>query len=238
VVANPNNGMGHDNPILPEVDTFKLVAETRKQVMAVADIARDAIKAHYTDPALLADFIERHQTPVYVFGRGLFQHFCLWALGFEPGFIPPAKGRRYRLLQQFLKLQSSFHAFRFPSLRLHPQGKQGEKPDCHFNHGVFVLTRPLFTVGFISHQLHHWLAFRSGMRGYCERSQRLYRKFWNENNGQIGAEVYKMKAEDMLALKAAINRDMEALQFLKDIASEVLIPAKQARHISKGKASA
>lgn len=228
MVANPNNGMGHDNPILPEVDTFKLVAETRKQVMAVADIARDAIKAHYTDPALMAAFIERHQTPVYVFGRGLLQHFCLWALGFEPGFIPPAKGRRYQLLQQFLKLQARFQ----------PKPKQGDRINCHFNHGVFVLTRPLFTVGFISHQLHHWLAFRSGMRGYCERSQQLYRKFWNENNGQIGPEVYKMKAEDLLALKAAINRDMEALEFLKEIANEVLIPAKQARHISKGKASA
>ena len=76
------------------------------------------------------------------------------------------------------------------------------------------------------------------MKGYCDRSQRLYREFWGKNQGRIGQEVYKMKADDMRALKAAINRDLEALQFLKDIADEILIPAKQARHISRGQASA
>jgi hypothetical protein len=228
VVANPNNrNTGHENSILPESDTFKLVAETRKQVNAVAAYARDAIKAHYTNPQSLADFIEQQQTPVYQL-HGFFQTFCLWALGFEPGFIPPATGLRYQLLQRFFQLHTYFY----------PQEKQTQKSNCHFHHGVFVLTRPLFTVGFISHQLHHWLAFRSGMRGYCDRSQSLYRKFWSENQGLIGSEVYKMKAKDILALKAAINRDLEALQFLKQIADEILIPAKQARQISQGKASA
>jgi hypothetical protein len=47
-----------------------------------------------------------------------------------------------------------------------------------------------------------------------------------------------MKPADMVALKEAINRDLEALQFLKSIAQEVLIPAKQARCISNGNASA
>lgn len=227
VVANPNH-QGQDNPIFPDVDTFKLVAETHKQVSAVAASARDAIKAHYTNPELLADFIQRHQTPVYVFHGNLLHSFCLWMLGFEPGFIPPQSGLRYQLLQRFLGMQTQFHL----------KGSQVRPSSCHFNHGVFVLTRPLFTVGFISHQLHHWLAFRSGMKGYSDRSQQLYRQFWTRNQGRIGQEAYKMKAEDIRALKAAINRDLEALQFLKEIADEILIPAKQARRISKGKASA
>jgi hypothetical protein len=59
-----------------------------------------------------------------------------------------------------------------------------------------------------------------------------------ENQGQIGQDVYKMDVEDILALKAAINRDLEALKFLKAIADEVLIPARQARRIVHGTASA
>lgn len=228
MVANPNPYAGQENPIIPDVDTFKLVAETHKQVAAVAATARDAIKTHYTSPDSLANFIQRHQTPVYVFQGKLLHSFCLWLLGFEPGFIPPRAGLRYRLLQRFLGMQSRFSQ----------KETQGQTTGFHFDHGVFVLTQPLFTVGFISHQLHHWLAYRSGMKGYSDRSQQLYRDFWGKNQGRIGQEVYKMKAEDMRALKAAINRDLEALQFLKEIADEILIPARQARRIPHGKASA
>lgn len=218
MVANPTQG--HDNPLHdPVIDTFKLVAETRKMAKEISESARDAVKAFYRSPDSLASFIERHQTPVYMLKGRLICGLVLAILGYEPGFIAPAEGRRYRLLERFLRLYNG-------------------KPHCEFKHGVFVLTRPLFTVGFISHQLHHWLAYRSGMAGYSDKSQQLYKKFWNENNGVIGQEVYQMKVEDMVALKAAINRDLEALLFLKEIANEVLIPAKQARRISHGTASA
>ncbi len=218
MVANPTQG--HDNPLHdPVIDTFKLVAETRKMAKEISESARDAVKAFYRSPDSLASFIERHQTPVYMLKGRLICGLVLAILGYEPGFIAPAEGRRYRLLERFLRMYNA-------------------KPHCEFKHGVFVLTRPLFTVGFISHQLHHWLAYRSGMAGYSDKSQLLYKKFWNENNGVIGQEVYKMKVEDMVALKAAINRDLEALLFLKEIANEVLIPAKQARRISHGTASA
>lgn len=217
---------GHANPIQPVSDSFKLVAEARRQAIAIAETARDAVKNFYRDPHDLAAFIERHGTPVIVVPNALFGNFCLWLLGFEPGFIPPCPGRRYRLLQKVLSFQ------------FHQQGNQGKKPGCHDEHGVFVLTRPLFTVGFLSHQLHHWLAYRSGLAGYTPRSQELYKKFWSERNGVIGPEVYDMTLDDMAALKSAISRDLEALVFLKAVASEILIPAKQAGRIARGTASA
>lgn len=201
----------------PVVDTFKLIAETKRQAGKISESARNAIKAFYRNPADLAAFIERHQTPVYILPKGFLTSFSIWLLGYEPGFIPPSNGRRYQLLQ---KLLASFNL----------KGKQGEKHACHFEHGVFVITRPLFTVGFLSHQLHHWLAYRSGMKGYDERSLKLYRKFWNEHGGVIGNEVYDMSLEDMVSLKAAINRDLEAMVFLRGIVNEILIPSKNARH--------
>lgn len=228
MAAYPNNHAGQDNPILPEADIFNLVSETRKQVTEVTASARDAIKSYYSDPALLATFIETHQTPVYLCRNNLLTTALLWAFGFEPGFIPPSKDRRYHWLFQWLQLQSRFNQ----------KEKQGDKTNCHERHGLFVLTRPLFTVGFISHQLHHWLAYRAGMQGYSEHSQRLYREFWNKHRGRLGPNVHKMKPDEMMALKEAINRDLEALQFLKHIAQEVLIPAKQARRIPGGNASA
>lgn len=211
----------HDNPLCQAIsDSFKLVAETRKQAQEISESAKKAVKSFYKNPEALAVFIERHQTPVYVLNASWLSNLTLAILGFEPGYIPPSSHKNYLRLEKFLRWQNP-------------------KADCHFEHGVFVLTKPLFTVGFISHQLHHWLSYRSGLHGYSDKSQALYKKFWNEQNGVIGSEVYQMKAEDMLALKAAINRDLEALVFLREIANEILIPAKQAqRFTDKGSASA
>ncbi|WP_373531191.1 hypothetical protein [Vampirovibrio sp.] len=234
-MANPNHHhQGHQNPIQPgavslEDDTFKRVAETREQVNQVAASAREAIQAFYTDPQGLVELIERYETPVYVLRAGPFSNVILKILGFEPGFILPEATPRFTWLQRVLSVQDRFFS-----------GRKGRHPNgtVSFSNGVFVIPDALLTMGFLSHQLHHWLSFRSGMDGYCERARRLYKKFWAENQGQIGREVFKMDAADIMALKAAINRDLEALKFLKAIADEVLIPARQARRIGHGTASA
>lgn len=231
MVANSNHHHhGHENPIQdrsahPHDDTFKRVAETRQQVNQVAASAREAIEAFYTDPQGLVTLIERYGTPVYILKAGILSKLMLKALGFEPGFILPDSTPRFIWLKRLLGWQDGLFATDKALLR-------------DFTHGVFVVPQALFNMGFLSHQLHHWLAFRSGMDGYCERARRLYKKFWVENQGQIGQDVYKMDVDDILALKAAINRDLEALQFLKAISDEVLIPARQARRIAHGTASA
>jgi hypothetical protein len=210
------------------VDTFRLVAETHRKAQEIAESAKATVRQFYREPRQLAIFIERHQTPVYVLKNALLANFCLHILGFEPGFIPPSSSKRFQRLIKLLK-----------SPLLRPLlGRHSDKHHCSFEHGVFVLPPSLFTVGFLSHQLHHWLAFRSGMQGYSERAQTLYKKFWNEQNGELGPEVVEMSEEDALALKAAINRDLEALQFLRQVASEILIPARQAKHFNQGTASA
>lgn len=219
---------GHDNPIRSTIDTFRLVAETHRQAQAIAESAKATVRQFYREPKQLAVFIERHQTPVYVLKNTLFANICMAILGVEPGFIPPTSKKSYQRLVGLLTSR-----FMQPLL-----GRQSNKPHCHFEHGVFVVTPALFTVGFLSHQLHHWLAFRSGMQGYNERAQTLYKKFWNEQNGELGAEVAEMSMDDMIALKAAINRDLEALKFLQDVAQDILIPAKQAKRFAEGSASA
>ena len=229
MAANPNQPTGHDNPIQNSEDTFRLVAETRQQVSEVSQTARDAIKAFYTNPQRLAEFIERYDTPVYVLPFGWLVMLILRTLGFEPGFIAPCASRQGMWLTRFL-------AYADPKKT--NNGKAGAMLKDRYPNGVFILTKPLFTIGFLTHQLHHWLSYRSGMAGYTDQAQQLYKQFWLENRGTIGKEVYKMSADDILALKAAINRDMEALRFLKSMTEEVLIPGKQARRISKGTASA
>lgn len=215
---------GCDNPLQAFIsDSFRLVAETRQQVDMVSESARQAVKAFYHNPADLAAFIERHGTPVVRLPGGPAGHFCslaVFLLGFEPGFIAPVRSgpqkKRFDRLTRFLKLVGNI------------------PPHCRFDSGVFVLMPPLFTTGFMAHQLHHWMACKSGLTGYSEQAQQLYKKFWNEQGGLIGHEVYDMSYEEILSLKQAINRDLEALQFLREIASEILGPARQGCRFKKG----
>ncbi len=235
MVANPNYPNGHDNPIganTDDDDSFRLVAEQRKQVQAFEAVAREAIQAFYTDPQLLAAFIERHETPVYVLRGGLIVQFILWLMGLETGFIPQVAPKQCNALRRFLTL--------WDCLRLNRRHHQTRNRRGHSDwpHGLFILTRPLFTTGFLSHQLHHWLAYRAGLEGYSDRSRRLYKQFWGQQRGVLGSALYTMDLDDVLALKAAVRRDLEALRFLRAISEEVLIPAKQAKHISDGNASA
>lgn len=228
MAAKPRFHQGHHNPLQPngtglDDDSFKLVAETRQQLVQVAESAREAIQSFYNEPQQLAAFIQSQGTPVYLLPGGPLPELLLKILGFQPGFLLPDQTRAFTWLTLLLR--------GYDRLRQRP-------PQSDFSGGVLVLSQRLCTMPFLSHQLHHWLAFRSGMTGYCLRARRLYKRFWDEHQGRVGQEAYKMGVEDILALKAAIARDLEALQFLKNIANEVLIPAKQAKRLNQGSASA
>jgi hypothetical protein len=211
---SPLNTMNHNNPLF---DSFKCVAELQKQLDSVNHYALDAIKRCYTKPEDLVAYIERQGTPVYVINNHTLGNLLMFFYGIDPGFIPPSDDLKYQQLCSILK-------------KLYP------KPYCNTDRGIIVTTQQLFSVSFLAHQMHHWVSFRSGLPGYSETSRKQYKKFWAVNKGVIGPEVYSMSADEIMSLKQAINRDMEALRFIQQMAREVLAPAHQATQVSHGKA--
>lgn len=214
----PSQSMSEMNAAdMASLDTFKLVAETQKQVAQVTGHALEMVKQYYKKPEELAACIEKQGTPVYVVRKGFIIHWLLFFLGFEPGFIPATVQKRYQFLLRFLE----------------------KKSGCTFENGLFIMTKPLFTVGFIAHQLHHWIAFCSGLPGYAEKDQALYRNFWEKKHGVITtADAEQMSADEIIRLKNAINRDLEAMKFMKQLINELFAPANQAGSLSKGTATA
>ncbi len=203
----------------PIIDTFKLVVDTQRQISEVSRQAKNLVKAGFRSPEALAFFVEQQGTPVYQLHGGVLASILLFSLGYDQGFIPPSDTRQYRMLVKLLKMQEA-------------------KPHCNFKFGVFVVGKPLYTVGFLTHQLHHWLAYRSGMAGYNEKAQALYKRFWEKHHGVVEPDVLDMSIEEVCLLKEAINRDLEALQFLRHIVHEVLRPASQRGKFAMGHASA
>lgn len=216
-------------------DTFKMVTQSRQAAEAMAQSAGQAVKRFYRNPRDLAAFIERHDTPVFLFKNNFIGQLFLCLCGFEPGFIPNVGNRRFTVLTRLLMSPVATLlgvGSLSPGLVRVPRGR------FNTEHGLFVLTPNVFSVGFLSHQLHHWMSCRAGKNGYHERAQCLYRKFWNEQNGVLGAEVYDMSESDIIALRSAIHRDLEALEFLRKIADEILIPARQAKAFQSGSTTA
>jgi hypothetical protein len=140
-------------------------------------------------------------------------------LGFEAGFIAPSEGRSFQLLTRLLSFCES-------------------KPACDFRYGVFVLTQETFRVGFMAHQLHHWLSYRSGLPGYTDLEQKLYKVFWEKHDGVLEDKIEQMTEQQMVQLKNAINRDLEALRFIREVTNEIFAPANQARQLLTGGAFA
>ncbi|MGE0201218.1 MAG: hypothetical protein AB7P76_09640 [Candidatus Melainabacteria bacterium] len=197
----------HANAI---ADSFRLVAETRRQLTQVNQQAGDVVKRFYRDPDQLAAFIERHGTPVYTVPGHAWAYALLKAAGLEAGYNPPVSARRRRLAEAVLKL-----------MQPHAQ--------CTLANGLFVVPANIHTISFLTHQLHHWLSYRAGMGGYESDAQKLYRLFWEKHQGHVTHELLAMPRSELMKLKAAISRDLEALTFLQGIIQEVLDPDLAAR---------
>jgi hypothetical protein len=202
------------------LDSFRLVAETRRQVEAISQHALEMVKQHFKSPDELSQSIENKGTGVYLLQGAFVTKLALFCLGFEPGFIPPSSSKRYQWLKQILMQLES-------------------KPHCHFDKGVFVLVQPLYTVAYMAHQLHHWMAYCSGLPGYNLQSQQLYKSFWEKDKGQMSFQkAEKLTVEEIVQLRDAIHRDLDAMKFMYQLIQEIFAPANRAKQLNTGATTA
>ena len=209
------------------LDSFKLVADTHRQVQGIQDKARQAVKARYKSPEDLTAFIENKGTPVYVLQglKGLLAQCAFKLMGFDAGFVAPPNPNE----------PLTWHAqIRYGLLGVLLIGLYDRHPGCVFDHGVFVMPRAVFTVGYLAHQLHHWFACQAGLPGYDSASQREFRTFMVTHKGVVGAEAASMTEAQIMSLRHAIHREVEALQFIKSVTEEIFRPDRQARQITDG----
>lgn len=215
-------------------DCFRLVVDTRKRLSKVSKAAKEAVQKHYRTPEALKGFIESYGTPVYVLPDGFFGEIqakmTIACLGFQYGYIPKPTGakalKRYQKLLSWLEgtCSRNHKALQAPAFSVSSADNELQ--------GIFLLCASQFNVPYLTHQLHHWMACRSGAEGYCDKAQALYKSFWQEHHGQVTpALLKKMGTAELLTLRQAINRDMEALEFLRAMVDEVFAPANQAKSL-------
>ena len=176
-------------------ETMTLSTQTEKILEAMDSEVKNIVKACFTNPDSLLNFIKEHGTPVYKIAHA---DKILAKINEEEGFITPLSGWK----AFYLNLITGFTAEK----KLHLAFKSPE---------MFVLRDMDINIYYMLHQFHKWYGFKKNLPGYDELAQDLFKK-----NIENMSDTQEMTVEEILSLKEAIARDAQAAEFVIQLAKE------------------
>lgn len=187
----------NSNVFLSESGVVRLNAQDELRAKKVYIKAKEFLKKHIKSPEKILTYIENHSTKVI--GMKNVDKVCLF-LNIAPGFVPKQKG--------FKALFFSICAALFSDSKI----------DIGFEvPAVFLLGTQDPNIYILSHQFYHWLAYKSNLAGYDEKTQQNFKNIWSFQNSE---RMKKLSIPEILSLKDAIARDVDALDMVKELAME------------------
>ena len=169
---------------------FKMEAELA-DIKKLNDEAGAILKRCHNNPLKIIEFIKEHKTDVYIIN---FNNLIFKFINPEEGFLSSRTGLS-ALFLSFITIKK----FRFKT-----------KP-------MFILNSDNIDIYNLIHYFHKWLAFKEGLPGFDEKSQKLLKKFNTENEDSI---ISKLSITDIDLLKAAIARDVQSIDFVSQYSKE------------------
>jgi len=82
---------------------------------------------------------------------------------------------------------------------------------------MFVLRDLPLNIYFMAHQFHKWYGYKMKLPGFEEVAQKNFKRIWEFENSH---NVSTLRYEEIIALKEAIARDVEAIDFVLNLARE------------------
>lgn len=175
--------------------------------------AKEILKEAVNNPEILVNFINSKGTYVI---KSCFMKNILFSLGEEEGFLLPMQGFKALF---FVLLVNTFSETKL---------KIGLKTPALFAFG----DKPL-NIYFLSHQFHMWLSYINELPGFSETTRQNFKNIWSSNVDT--QEVRKLSMEEILSLKDVIARDLEAINFVKEMAREFIGQKQALEKIKQGK---
>jgi hypothetical protein len=136
--------------------------------------------------------------------------------GEETGFIPPMTGVRALL---FTVISGMFCSVKLDT---------GFKTPA-----MFALKDEPVNIYNLSHQFHLWLSYINDLPGFEEKNMKNFRDFWNSDPDSSDMSYFSV--DDLLSLKDIIAREMEALNFVTEIAREFVGQKSSVGKLREGK---
>jgi len=196
-----------------KLDSLKLFGAKKKRLDEVNKEAGDILKQHFNDVNGLLKFIELRGTRVI---RHKNVGIVLKFFGELEGFITPVSGIRGKLFLIGLKLVGAWN-----------------DPIYNKTPPMFIFGKNPPPMGYMVHQIHHWISFNRGLPGYSEETINNFKRIFDPNFGYD--DIQNMTKEEMLDLREAISRDQEALEFVTKMAQELLAPQEVIKGLQEGK---
>ena len=185
------------NVFLSQVGVVKLNACDEQRAKNVYHKAKDFLKKHIKEPDSILRYIENHSTVIVRMKH--IEKICL-LLNITPGFLPKQQGFKTMCLSVMIKLFSD-----------RKMEISSELPD------MFLLGVNTPNVYILAHQFYHWMAYKSKLPGYDEQTQRNFRNIWKLQKSE---EIKKLSISEILSLKDAIARDVDALDMVRELSME------------------
>ena len=186
-----------------------------KQIFIKEEInaeARSILKKAVNNPEILVNFIKSKGTGVI---KSKYMKPVLFLLGEQEGFLPPMKGFKAFTLAFLLNIISSAKLktdFQTPAL--------------------FALDDKPINIYFLSHQFHLWLSYINELPGFDETTRKNFKNVWDSNVDSM--EIGRLSIEEILSLKDAIARDIEAIKFVKEMTREFVGQKQSLEKIKQG----
>lgn len=208
----PNLGMAPD--------LFTSMAKEQARVGVLQEQLLGIAKGTFPNYEMLLDHLADSGVPVLYDLPEVQMTMILKLLGLEAGFIAPTSEHYHHLVQFFKK---------------HLKGSTDED----FSQGLILLLKTDKHYAALFHAFYHWCAFHAGLPGYDSVGRKLYYAFNHKHQSQLNPKfLNNLSAEQTDALKMAIRRDKEALQFMRKLMHEVIVPGNNSKLIEGGTARA
>lgn len=193
--------------------SLEITSKTSKSKGKLENDVRVILKKYGNDPEKLVGFIERSGTKVY---RIPSTKKFLKLINCEEGLISNVKGIKGLYLNIVIPVLAK-EKFVL-SMNVEP---------------LFVLSNAELDCYKTIQQFHKWYAMKLNLPGFDADSQNNFNKFLTSNN----ANVKSLSIEEILGLKEAIARDVEAINFIVELAKNTNGSKNALKKMTSGGAS-
>lgn len=195
-----------DNELVLNVETEKAKTELDKKV-------KEIIKDKLDNPEKLLSFIKEQGTDVFRINNA---DILLSIIGEEEGFITPLNGLKAFWTNLFV----NFAVYK--------------KIVISFKSNEMFILRPLpVDIYYMIHQFHKWYSFKLELPGFNYKEQENFKKIFKTLKQE---DITTLTLGEIISLKEAIARDVEAIDFVVNLSKEYDTSKKLLKRLKTGNA--
>lgn len=199
--------------VFGQAASLVLTSQTEKNKEKVKDNIELILKKYGNNPENLLEFVEKKGTKVH---KIQFADKILGLIGYEEGFISSLKGLKALYLNLCLKTLGEKVSI---SLKTEP---------------MFVLRNLSLDSCYFIQQFYKWYGMKYDLPGFDAESQENFQKFLSPSNDN---KLKELSVEEILGLKEAIARDVEAINFVVELTKSTIGSKNALKKVTTGGAS-